>query len=143
MCPSHWLRSSTGGETAQEAESWCTRRGPNQLSALQEAQFTLAWAEHTTVFEWRAMRPLDFSESRKWGIQPPSRSQNLEGLPKRFGQLSISSLGQHPPGGQPVLILAQLTFTFPSQGNMTAQSGDSSSFHSVQSGSRLSFPCWA
>lgn len=87
------------------------------------------------VFEWRATRSLDLSESRKWDILPPSRSQSLAGLPKRFGKLSVSSLVQLPPNGQPGLVLVQPMFTFLSQGNMTSQSGISSSFHSAQSGS--------
>lgn len=73
------------------------------------------------VFEWRVNRPLELSKSREWNFLLPSRSQSLAGLPERFGQLSISIVIQLPPSGQPSWVLAQLMFTFPSQGNVTGQ----------------------
>lgn len=98
---------------------------------LQECQVAAAWAEHTTIFEWRAMTPAKFSESRECVVQLLPRSQTLEGLPKKFSQLSVSSLSQHPPASYAVMVLAQPTFTFGSQGNMTPLSGVSPLFHSA------------
>lgn len=73
--------------------------------------------------------PTDLSESWEWGVQPLLRTQTLEVLPKKFGQLSIS-LSQHPPASQTIMVLAQPMFTFPSQGNVTSLSGVSPLFHS-------------
>lgn len=96
---------------------------------LKEPQIASSWAEHTTVFEWRATRPLKLREFREWGLPSPSRSHSLSGLLERFGQLSMGSIAQLPPSGQPGWALAQPTFTFPDQGSMTVQSGASASFH--------------
>lgn len=68
----------------------------------QERQVAAVRAEHTTIFEWRATMPADLSEPRECVVQPLLRSQTLEGIPENFGQLSVSSLSQHPPASQAV-----------------------------------------
>lgn len=83
------------------------------------------------VFEWR-IRPHVLSESKERGLQPPSQSQSLVGFLERFGQLSVGSIAQLPPNGQPGWVSTQPTFTFPDHGGTTIQSGASASFHSAQ-----------
>lgn len=122
----------------QEPEKWPSSQELYQAEEelagypmLQKHQIASAWAERTTIFEWRAARPIDLSKSQEWGTQPLLRSQILEGLPERFGQLGIISLVQHNETGQAIMVLPQSTFTFPIQGNVTTQNGASPLFHSA------------
>lgn len=45
------------------------------------------------ILEWRSTGPLDLSKSGDWKYQTVARSQTLEGLPERFGQLNLGIVG--------------------------------------------------
>lgn len=112
-------------------------------ATLQEPQMGASGAEQAQAFEWRVTRPPEPSDSREWVLLPPSQSQLLAGLLEQFDQLSMGSIAQPPPTGQPGWVLAQPMFTFLGPGTMTIQSGALASFHSVRSGSHLSLSCRA
>lgn len=57
------------------------------------------------------MGPLDLNESGEWKYQ--TRNQTLEGLPERFEQMNLGSVGQLQQTSHVMVVLGQLTFTFP------------------------------